>query len=231
MRRLLATAPFAAETVVVGYPHLFEAALEKSRLGVYENEFWRLSYYKTGIAVTVVVEPLHSNFGEITAASLGSLVRRGAQRVDYAGPAAQVDESLDSSELVTPSEFVLFTGKTVPFKNALAGRRGRALFSGLPSPLYATEEWLKGARRRKVAAFDGEMARLAEAAAGWSTPSGEPVECGIGAVLGGLSSLHPEEDRSVYSADYARQAGRESAKKRFRDEVLKRAVVAAPDEE
>lgn len=231
MRRLLATVPFTPETVVVGYPHLFHAALEKSLLGAYDNEFWRLTFYKTGVAVTAIVEPLHSNFGEITASALGPLVRRGAKRVFYAGPAAQVEEGLDSSALLTPTEFVLFTGKTVPFKNALAGRRGNALFSGLPSPLYATEEWLKGARRRRIAAFDGEMARIAEAAAGWTTPSGQPVECGIGAVLGGLSSLHPEEDRAVYSVDYAKQAGRESAKKRFRDEVLARAVVVPDDED
>ena len=227
MRRLLASVPFSAETVISGYPHLFHAALEKNLIGSYENEFWRLTYYKAGPAPAVVVEARHSNFGEILASALSHLVRRGAKRVYFAGPAAQVDEDLDPSDLQTPTEFTLFTGKTVPFKNALARRKTARLFSGLPSPLYATQEWFKGARRRRIAAFDGEMARLAEAAAAWTSPAGEPVECGIGAVLGGLSSLHPEEDRAVYSAETIRQTGRESAKKQFRDAVLDRLRAAA----
>ncbi len=94
------------------------------------------------------------------------------------------------------------------------------LFSGLPSPLLATREWLKDAKGHGVAAFDGEMARLAEISGSWARVDGGTVDTGIGAVLGGLSSLHPEEDRAVYTIEYANQEGKESAKGEFRDAVL-----------
>ncbi len=46
------------------------------------------------------------------------------------------------------------------------------------------------------------------------------MDLGIGAVLGGISGLHPEEDRSSYTIEYANQVGRESAKAQFRDGVI-----------
>lgn len=232
MRSLLATVPYAADTVVVGYDYLFETLWKEDRLGIYENDYWRLSYYRTGPTVTVTVVPRRTNFGEILAASLTQLVRRGAGRVYYAGPVAQVAEKADAHELYIPTRFVLFNGRPVPFENALAGRKQKpTLFAALPSPLFATREWLKDARRHGVLAFDGEMARLAEEAAAWARLPGRRVECGIGGVLGGLANLHPEEDRAVYTVSYESQAGKESAKRRYREEVLARIKTSRKDEE
>lgn len=235
MRSLLATVPYAADTVIVGYDYLFEPAWKEGELGVYENDYWRLAYYRAGANRIATVVPRRTNFGEILAASLTPIVRRGARRVYYAGPAARVDERLEGYELLAPNEFVSFDGRRVPFDNALAPRRRKAkavLFAALPSPLFATREWLEDARGRGVAAFDGEMARLAEEAASWARLPGRTVACGIGAVLGGLANLHPEEDRAVYTVSYETQAGKESAKRRYRDailEELKKAGRAAAD--
>jgi len=226
MKSLLATVPYTADTVVVGYDYLFEPGWKDSALGVYENDYWRLAYFRTGNTITATVVPRRTNFGEILAASLTPLVRRGARRVYYAGPAAQVAEKLDEFELHYPTSFATFDGRSIPFDNALAGRKRKpALFGELPSPLFATTEWLSGARGHGMLAFEIEMARLAEEAQGWPRPD-RPVECGIGAVLGGLGNLHPEEDRSVYTASYESQAGRESAKRRYRDAVLAKIKAA-----
>ena len=229
MRSLLATVPYAADTVIVGYDDLFTPAWKENELGVYENDYWRLSYFRTGPTITATVLPRRTNFGEILAASLTPMVRRGARRVYYAGPAAQVDEKLDAGELLLPTEFITFSGRPVPFNNALARRKKSAVFGSLPSPLFATREWLKDARRHGVAAFDGEMARLAEEAGQWARLSDRKVECGIGGVLGGLSNLHPEEDRSVSTADFEILSGKESAKRRFRDDVLAKIKAAAAE--
>jgi hypothetical protein len=232
MKRLLATVPFRADNAIVGYERLFDARWGERRMGVYENEYWSLAFYKTAPTVTVVVSARHTNFGEILAASLTPLVRRGARRVFYAGPAAQVDDGLDPSDLALPREFTLFTGKTIPFANALGKERGKgSSFAGLPSPLYATREWMRGAKRRGVAAFDGEMARVAEAAQDWKDAMPHPVECGIGAVLGSVTHMHPEEDRAVYTASTASQAGRESAKKEFVSRVEKILAADRRDED
>lgn len=236
MKSLLAGVPYAAETVIVGYDYLFEPEWADSRLGVYENDYWRLAYFKTGRTVTATVVARRTNFGEILAASLAQLVRRGASRVYYAGPAARVDDDLDGSELLTPTDFVSFSGRTVTFDNALAPRKKKKsrLFAALPSPLLATKEWLKDAAGHGVGAFDGEMARLADEAAQWARIPGRTVECGIGAVLAGLSNLHPEEDRAVYTASTESQAGKESAKRRYKQLVLakiKEADKAAGGEE
>jgi hypothetical protein len=104
------------------------------------------------------------------------------------------------------------------------------VFAGLPSPLFATREWLVGARRRKVAAFDVEMARVAEAAQRWTTAP-KPVEVGIGAVLGGIRILHPDEDRALYTLEYESQLGKEPAKRQFVDAVVKALVPAASADE
>ena len=232
MKSLLATIPYTADTVIAGYDYLFEPLWKENVLGTYENDYWRLSYYKTGPTITATVVARRTNFGEILAASLTPLVRRGARRVYYAGPAAQVDEKLDGYDLLIPTQFMLFSGRAVPFENALAGRKRKpALFAALPSPLFATLEWLKDARRHGVLAFDGEMARLAEEAGAWARLPDHKVECGIGGVLGGLANLHPEEDRAVYTISYASQAGKESAKRRYRDAVLAKIKEAGKAEE
>jgi len=232
MKSLLATIPYTADTVIAGYDYLFEPLWKENLLGTYENDYWRLSYYKTGPTITAAVVSRRTNFGEILAASLTPLVRRGARRVYYAGPAAQVDEKLDAYDLMIPTQFMMFNGRAVPFENALSGRKRKAaLFAALPSPLFATLEWLKDARRHGVLAFDGEMARLAEEAGAWARLPDHKVECGIGGVLGGLANLHPEEDRAVYTISYASQAGKESAKRRYRDAVLAKIKEAGKPEE
>ena len=221
MRSLLGTVPYTADTVVVGYDYVFAAAWKDRLLGVYENDYWRLAYYRYETGVVATVQARHTNFGEILAASLGALVRRGAERVYYAGPAAVVDDQADLSVLARPTDFVTFSGPTIAFPNALAGKRRKpTLFSGLPSPLLATREWLGDAKGHGVTAFDGEMARLAEEAGRWTRQDGGAVSIGIGAVLGGISNLHPEEDRALYTVEYANQTGRESAKAEFKNAVI-----------
>jgi hypothetical protein len=226
MRSLLATVPYTADFVVVGYDYLFADLWKDRLLGVYENDYWRLSYYHNEAGTVATLQARHTNFGEILAASLTPLVRRGASAVYFAGPAAAVDPAVDEADLIAPTDFVTFEGGRLSLRNALAGRR-KALFSGLPSPLLATREWLKDARGHKVVAFDGEMARVAEESGRWTRLDGGMVDVGIGAVLGGISSLHPEEDRAVYTIEYANQVGRESAKAEFRDAVLAALKAAA----
>ena len=65
----------------------------------------------------------------------------------------------------------------------------------------------------------------------WKQLPGREVECGIGGVLGGLANLHPEEDRAVYTISYASQAGKESAKRRYRDAVLGKIKAAGKEAE
>lgn len=228
MRSLLATVPYTPDTVIAGYDYLFEPKWREDELGVYENDYWRLALFRTGPTITATVVARRTNFGEILAASLTPLVRRGARRVYYAGPAAQVAEKADGFDLTVPSQFISFEGQAVPFDNAFAPRKRKkqTVFAALPSPLFATREWLKDARRRGVLAFDGEMSRLAEEAAAWARLPDRTVECGIGGVLGGLGNLHPEEDRAVYTANYESQAGKESAKLRYRDVVLGKIAAA-----
>ena len=228
MRSLAGTAPFTAENVIVGYDYLFAPLWQDRLLGVYENDYWRLTYYHLEAGVSVTVQPLHSNFGEILAASLDPLVRRGARRVFYAGPAARVGPNEDAGRLARPTDFATFLGPTLAFSNSLAGRRA-LLFAGLPSPLLATREWLADARGHGVTAFDGELSRLAEESGRWTHADGSQIEVGAGAILGGLASLHPEEDRAIYTIEYANQVGRESAKKEFLDAVLARLKAVARD--
>jgi hypothetical protein len=232
MRSLLGTIPYQADNVIVGYDYKFEPEWAENKLGVYENDYWRLTYYRTDPTITATVEARHTNFGEILAASLGQLVRRGARRVYYAGPAAQVDSGRDRDELAIPTEFAHFTGKNVILKNAFARRKQpKAVFAGLPSPLFATREWLKDAERHEVAAFDGEMTRLAEESVRWNEAPGRSVEVGIGAILGTLGNLHPEEDRAIYTISYADQVGKEAAKVQFVKLVKKRIAEAGRREE
>jgi hypothetical protein len=227
MRSLLATVPYTADFIVVGYDYLFADLWKDRLLGVYDNDYWRLAYYRDDAGTVATLQPRHTNFGEILAASLTPMVRRGASAVYFAGPAAAVDPTVDAGGLVTPTDFVTFEGTRVSLRNALSRRRKPVLFSGLPSPLLATREWLKDARGHGVIAFDGEMARVAEESNRWSRVDGGLVDVGIGAVLGGISSLHPEEDRAVYTVVYANQVGKESAKAEFRDAVLAALSAAA----
>ena len=73
------------------------------------------------------------------------------------------------------------------------------------------------------------MARLAEEAGSWARLTDRKVECGIGGMLGGLSNLHPEEDRAVYTMSAESAAGKESAKARYRDAVLAKIKNAATE--
>jgi hypothetical protein len=226
MRSLLGSSPYTADTVVIGYDYLFDKAWKDKRLGVYENDYWRLAFYSHGSGTVATLQARHTNFGEIMAASLDPMIRRGAKRIYFAGPAAVVDPAVDPGELALPTAFVTYSGPTIQFHNALIRKRARPeLFSGLPSPLLATREWINDAKGHGVTAFDGEMSRLAEAARSWRDFDGNPVQVGIGAVLGGISGLHPEEDRAVYTVEFANQAGRESAKAQF----LKAVTAALKD--
>ena len=230
MRSLLATTPYAADAIVVGCDSLFDAVWKDRRLGVYENDYWRLSYYRVGAGVAATVRPRRTSFGEILAASLTPLVRRGAKAVYFAGPAAIVDDKADAETLAVPTAFVTFDGQALSLRNALSGRRGKpTLFAGLPSPLLASREWLKDAKGHGVVAFDDQMARVAEESGRWSRMDGAPVNVGIGAVLGGISGLHPEEDPAFYGLKPADRAGREPAEAEFRDAVLAALKDAAPD--
>ncbi|HEX4049004.1 MAG TPA: hypothetical protein VH309_14260, partial [Elusimicrobiota bacterium] len=229
MRSLLATIPYTADYVVVGYDYLFADLWKNRLLGVYDNDYWRLSYYRLDQGIAATLQARHTNFGEILAASLTPLLRRGASAVYFAGPAATVDPSLDQADLVTPTDFVTFEGGRLSLRNVFARRRRKALFSGLPSPLLATREWLKDAKGHGVVAFDGEMARIAEEAGNWVRLDGGMVDVGVGAVLGGISALHPEEDRAVYTVEYANQVGKESAKAEYRDDVLAAIKASARD--
>ncbi len=228
MRSLLATVPYTADFIVVGYDYLFADLWKDRLLGEYQNDYWRLDFYHDDAGVVATLQARHTNFGEILAASLTPMVRRGASAVYFAGPAAIVDPKVDAADLVAPTDFVTFEGGRLTLRNVLAGRK-RTLFSDLPSPLLATREWLRDARGHGVIAFDGEMARVAEQSGGWARLNGGVVDVGIGAVLGGLESLHPEEDRALYTVEYANQAGRESAKAQFRDAVLSALKDAARD--
>ncbi len=230
MRDLLATVPYPVDEVVVGYDDLFARAWKDRLLGIYQNDYWRLGCYRSPAGVVATLQPRHTDYGEILAASLEPLIRRGARAVFYGGPAAAVDPRADTADLALPTAFVSDEGKPIPFVNALRPPRRRPLlFGGLPTPLFATREWLAAARKRGVSAFDGEMARLAEAAVFWRRPDGTPVSLGIGAVLGGLSDLHPEEDRTFYTLEYANQVGRESAKRQFLARVVAALKAAARD--
>ena len=232
LRRVMASSPYRADNVVYGFAYLFEALWKDRRLGLYENESWRLSYYRTGDEVAVVIAAKHTNYGEIMAGALDEFVKRGAKRVFYGGPAAALDAEYEADKLVVPAAFETYEGHSYAMPNALPKPRRApkaGVFAGLPSPLFATREWLVGARRRKVAAFDVEMARVAEAAQRWTTAP-KPVEVGIGAVLGGIRILHPDEDRALYTLEYESQLGKEPAKRQFVDAVVKALVPAASDE-
>jgi hypothetical protein len=219
LRRVLASAPYAADNAVYGFAYLFEPLWKDRRLGVYENESWRLSYFRTGEGVTAVIAAKHTNFGEIMAEVLDEFVKRGARRVFYGGPAAALDAAYEPGKLAVPTRFETYEGHVVDLANVLPRpRKPTGAFAGLPSPLFATHEWLEGARARQVAAFDIEMARVAESAALWARRP-EPVSVGIGAVLGNIRVLHPDEDRALYTLDYESQQGKEPAKRQFRDAV------------
>lgn len=227
LRKVMATSPYQADNAVYGFAYLFEPLWKDQRLGVYENESWRISYFRTGDECTAVIAAKHTNFGEIMAGALDEFVKRGAKRVFYGGPAAALDSDYEADKLLVPSSFETYEGHNVKLDNALPKPRRMpktGAFAGLPSPLFATREWLEGARRRKVTAFDVEMARVAESSARW-TSRPQPVAVGIGAVLGGIKILHPDEDRALYTLEYESQLGKEPAKKQFVEAV---ASVLAP---
>ena len=217
MSSMLATTPYTAENIVIGYDDLFAKEWKDSLLGQYENDYWRLTFYQNPAGIVATLQARHTNFGEILAASLGPLVRRGAKRIFYGGPAAVLDEKIDASDLAKPTDFVTYSGQSVGFNNALIPKKRKPLlFASLPSPLLATREWLADSKGHGVAAFDGEMSRLVEESGHWTRlDDGGSVELGIGAVLGGISNLHPEEDRAVYTIESASRIGRESAKSQF----------------
>jgi hypothetical protein len=232
LRKVIATSPYAADNAVYGFAYLFEPLWKDRRLGVYENDSWRLSYFRTGDQCTVVIAAKHTNYGEIMAGALDEFVRRGAKRVFYGGPAAALEKDYEADKLLVPTQFETYEGHLIKFENALPRPRRAPKsgpFAGLPSPLFATREWLEGARRRKVTAFDVEMARVAEASARWAA-SPDPVSTGIGAVLGGINILHPDEDRALYTLEFESQRGKEPAKRQFVEAVAKAVMPAGAAE-
>jgi hypothetical protein len=229
LESLLGTVPYQADYAVAGYPRLFAAAWKNRLLGVYQNDYWRLSYYRSPAGPVVLVEPRHTDFGEILAAALDVLVRRGARGVFYAGPAALVARKARLSALAFPTRFVTYQDRSLALRNAFARRRRPALFAELPSPLLATREWLADARTHGVLAVDDVMERIAEAAPQWTAPDGKPVVVGLGAVLGGLTALHPEEDRTVYAPDSDRTLGSPDAEAEYVRAVEKALKAAARD--
>lgn len=233
LRQAMAASPYRADNAVYGYAYLFEPEWKERRLGVYENESWRLSYFRTGNESTVVIAAKHTNYGEIMAGALDEFVKRGAKRVFYGGPAAALGDKYDAEKLVVPTRFETYEGHSHELTNALPRPRRApkpGAFAGLPSPLFATREWLEGARRRKITAFDVEMARVAEASVRW-TSGVRPVEVAIGAVLGGIRILHPDEDRALYTLEYESQLGKEPAKRQFVEAVSKAVIPAAASDE
>lgn len=229
LRKVIATSPYAADNAVYGFAYLFEPLWKDRRLGVYENDSWRVSYYRTGDECTAVIAAKHTNFGEIMAGALDEFVKRGARRVFYGGPAAALETDYEPEKLLVPTRFETYEGHLVKLDNVLPRPRRMpktGAFAGLPSPLFATREWLEGARRRKVTAFDVEMARVAEASARWAAQP-RPATTGIGAVLGTIKILHPDEDRALYTLEYESQLGKEPAKKQFVEMV---SSVLVPNE-
>ncbi|MDE2489729.1 MAG: hypothetical protein KGM24_02700 [Elusimicrobia bacterium] len=226
---LLGTVPYQADYVVAGYPRLVADAWRDRRLGVYQNAYWRLSYYRSPAGPVALVEARHTDFGEIMAAALDVFVRRGARGVFYAGPAALVAEKAPLDSLAFPTRFIAYQGRTIAFRNAFAKRRHAALFAELPSPLLATREWLAGARTHGVLAVDDVMERIAEAAEQWPEADGRPVVVGLGAVLGGLTALHPEEDRTLYAPDSDTALGDPRAQAQYVRALDKALKAAARD--
>lgn len=230
LRLVAATSPYQADNVVYGFAPFFEERWKDRRLGFYENEFWRLSYYRTGGEQTVVFAAKHTSFGEIMSGAIDLFVQRGARRVFYGGPAAALDARDAADKLVAPTAFETYEGAALRIDNALPRplyASDPGTFAGLPSPLFATREWQEGALRRKAAAFDVEMARVAEASARWASgPS--PATVAIGAVLVGAQALHADEDRTLYAPGAASARGKHRAKRQFVDAVSK-ALMPAGD--
>ena len=210
MRSLMATVPYTAGVIVVGYDSLFADAWKDRLLGTYENDYWRLAYYRVESRTVAVVQGRRPVFGEILAASLTPLVGRGARAVYFAGPASAVAPGTGASDLVAPTDFATPEGTKLSLRNVFARRGAPVLFAGLPSPLLATREWLKDAKSHGVAAFDSEIPRLAEASVRWSRLEEGGVEVGIGAVLNGSATAKTQFRDAVLAAlkDAARDKSR-----------------------
>jgi hypothetical protein len=222
MRELLQTVPYSARNVVMGYGYLFERPLASHLLGTYANDYWRLSFYDLPAGVTAVVECLDTGFGEISALALEELVKRGAQALYYAGPAAVVAANTGTDRLHVPEEFLDSEGHPIALRNALPLRRSRSgKHQSLASPLFVTSEWLAAALRRGVETLDCEASVVAQRVARLNASRAEPIQLGLALVDSDLSWLHPDEDRAVYTVEYETEASREQAKKTYRDAVLK----------
>jgi|GEM_PF-5616308 len=221
MRELLQTIPYSARNVVMGYTYLFEKPLAAHLLGRYENDYWRLSYYDLPAGVTATVESRGTGFGEISALALEEMVRRGGQNLYYAGPAAAVAANAGADRLLVPQEFLDSEGLPIPLRNVLPLRRNRSgRHQSVASPLFVTNEWLAAALRRGVATVDCEASVVAQRIARLNAGRAEPVQLGLALVGSELSGLHPEEDRATYTVEYETEAGRENAKRTYRDAVL-----------
>ena len=232
LRRLLAAAPYTARNVVMGYTYLFEKPLEARRLGVYENEYWRMGFYELPAGVTATLEGRHTGFGEVSALALTELARRGAQRIFYAGPAAAVGADVASDRLYVPQEFLDPEDAPIPLRNVLPERLGRGgKHQSVGSPLFVTSDWLSRARGRGVETVDCEASVIAGRLARFNEGRPQPVELGLAVVTSELADLHPDEDRSVYTVEYETEAGREHAKRAYRDAVLKLLDQPAPKPE
>jgi hypothetical protein len=222
IRALLQTVPYTARNVVMGYTYLFDKPLSGHLLGSYENDYWRLSFYDLPAGVTATVECRDTGFGEISALALEELVRRGAQNLYYAGPAAAVAADAPANRLQVPQEFLDAEGSPLPLRNALPLRRYRSgRHQSVASPLFVTNEWLAAARRRQVETVDCEAAVIAERIGRLNAGRPEPVRLGLALIGSELSWLHPDEDHAIYTVEYETKAEREDAKRTYRDAVLK----------
>jgi hypothetical protein len=222
MRELLQTIPYSPRNVVMGYTYLFEKPLSSHLLGTYDNDYWRLSYYDLPAGVTATVECRDTGFGEISALALEEFVRRGAQNLYYAGPAAVLGGSSSADRLHIPQEFLDSEGNPLPLRNALSLRASRSgRHQSVASPLFVTSEWLAAALRRGVETVDCEAGVVAQRVARINKGRADPVQLGLALVGSELSWLHPDEDRAVYTVEYETEAKREEAKRAYRDSVLR----------
>lgn len=217
IRALLDSAPFQPVAAVMGYEYLFSDILGQMLVGDYDNEQWRVRYYETPKGIVAMVEPRQTAFGEASGAPLAEFAARGVPKLFYAGPAAGIGEQVSSGRIYAPQRALDVSGRALPWRNALAGLPRSGLHRSLPSPLLATEEWRDGALGSGIDSVDTEISSVIEQA----VSEMKNAELGVAVITTTLSQLHPEEDRAVYTVETERQEFRETAKKAYRDQVLR----------
>lgn len=225
VREVLDSAPFQPTAAVMGYESLFEEALAPLLAGVYDNDYWRVRYYDGPRGVIALLEARQAAFGEAAGEAMSELAARGAAALFFAGPAAVVGGGVKMGRLYAPQQVHDRAGQPLPWTNALQVRGRSGPNQSLPSPLLATSEWLAGALSAGVETVDTELAEVVRRVA-----LREPApQLGVAVITTSLSSLHPEEDRAVYTVELERQEVKEAAKKAYRDQVLRQLGVNPDD--